>query len=47
MFKICAVTHVGLHVKCPLFMFGMYGQILVKYPDIKYHENRFRGSRIS
>lgn len=24
MFEICAVTHVGLSVKCPLFMSGVY-----------------------
>jgi hypothetical protein len=24
MFEICAVTHVGLYVKCPLFMSGVY-----------------------
>jgi hypothetical protein len=40
---------IGLHVKRSLFYpiltkFGMYGQIIVKLPDV--YENTFNGSRI-
>jgi hypothetical protein len=53
MFEICAVTHVGLYIKCPLFMSGVYQNWnaltdLSKISAVsKFREKRFRGSRVS
>jgi hypothetical protein len=47
--KICTEEHENFHVKFPLLLYNiisMCQQILVKLPNIKFHENLPRGSRV-
>jgi hypothetical protein len=44
---VCAETQVGLRAKCQILAnIGMCGQILVKFGNIKFHENPFIYSRV-
>ena len=43
-------TYLGLYVKCPIFWsdittFGMYRQVFIKVPNIKFHEYPSSGTK--
>jgi hypothetical protein len=42
-----ALTHKNIRLKCPILIeTGMFRQILVKLPFVKFHENPSTGSRV-
>jgi hypothetical protein len=51
LYRLSYTTHVRLHAKCPLQLSDfnqnwMCPRILIKLPYIKFHKNRFSGSRV-